>query len=65
VIPRPQHLKELRRLLKAYPVVAILGARQVGKTTLAQAPTSSRQGPSRRFDLEDPRDLAPLATSTW
>ena len=61
MIPRPQHLKELRRLLKAYPVVAILGARQVGKTTLAQALTSSRQGPSRRFDLEDPRDLALLA----
>lgn len=61
MIPRPQHLEELRRLLKAYPVVAILGARQVGKTTLAQALMSSHRGASRRFDLEDPRDLALLA----
>ena len=28
--------KKLRELLKDYPVVAILGARQVGKSTLAK-----------------------------
>jgi len=61
VIARPHHLEELRRLLEAYPVVAILGARQVGKTTLAKELMSARKGPSRRFDLEDPRDLALLA----
>lgn len=60
MIPRQRHLEELRRLLKAYPVVAILGARQVGKTTLAEALLSSHRGASRRFDLEDPRDLALL-----
>jgi len=36
MITRRQHLQTIRRLLKTYPVVAILGARQVGKTTLAR-----------------------------
>ena len=31
-----EHLKELNRLLSHNPVVALLGARQVGKTTLAR-----------------------------
>ncbi|MFQ5763300.1 MAG: ATP-binding protein [Rhodospirillales bacterium] len=43
------------------PVVAILGARQVGKTTLAQRIMTLRKGPAERFDLEDPADLARLA----
>lgn len=53
------------RLLDESPVVAILGARQVGKTTLAQL-ASARMLAERsmdevtRFDLEDPRDLAKL-----
>lgn len=42
-------------------MVAIIGARQVGKTTLARALMSERRGPAHRFDLEDPRDLALLA----
>ena len=43
VIARTRHLEAVRRLLARYPVVAILGARQVGKTTLAR----SRTGPDR------------------
>jgi hypothetical protein len=39
-------------------VVAILGARQVGKTTLAAMLSEAVGGAVRRFDLEDPDDLA-------
>ncbi len=41
-------------------MVAILGARQVGKTTLAREFSNRRRGPTARFDLEDPDDLARL-----
>jgi predicted AAA+ superfamily ATPase len=41
--------------------VAILGARQVGKTTLARQLIETSPAPSTRFDLEDPDDLARLS----
>jgi predicted AAA+ superfamily ATPase len=55
------HARQITGLLKRFPVVAILGARQVGKTTLAAsiAPTLSNR--ISRFDLENPSDLARLA----
>ncbi len=51
-------------LLAHYPVVAILGARQVGKTTLAAVVADRFGGPAHRFDLEDPDDLARLQEPT-
>lgn len=63
-IARSAHLHTLERLLREHPVVALLGARQVGKTTLAHALVKRRTGPSVRFDLEDPRDLAQLEEAT-
>ena len=36
MIQRERHRKRLKQLLSRNPVVAILGARQVGKTTLAR-----------------------------
>ena len=60
MIPRVRHLSRLESLLDRFPVVAILGARQVGKTTLAQQAASRWSGPTHRFDLEDPDDLARL-----
>jgi hypothetical protein len=63
VIQRTGHLKRLNTLLEEFPVVALLGARQVGKTTLARALARGRQ-PSTYFDLEDPADLARLADPT-
>lgn len=60
-IPRGPALAAAERLLRRYPVVAILGARQVGKTTLARQIASRFAGPTDRFDLEDPADLARLA----
>jgi hypothetical protein len=59
MVRRRRHLDVVRRLLRDYPVVAILGARQVGKTTLARQ-LLARQ-PGARFDLEDAADLARLA----
>ena len=60
MIDRSTYQQEIRRLLKTEPVVGLLGARQVGKTTLARA--IGRAFPSATFfDLEDPADLARLA----
>jgi predicted AAA+ superfamily ATPase len=40
------------------PVVGIVGARQVGKTTLARQLAASRRGTATFFDLENPANLA-------
>jgi predicted AAA+ superfamily ATPase len=61
MIIRRQHSTKVRSLLRDYPVVAILGARQVGKTTLALELLEKHEGPGERFDLEDPADLARLS----
>jgi predicted AAA+ superfamily ATPase len=45
--------------LKHFPVVSLLGPRQVGKTTLAQE--IARSQPSHFFELEDVDALARLA----
>ena len=41
-------------------MVGIIGARQVGKTTLARAISASGEDPSFYYDLENPEDLARL-----
>ncbi len=54
-------LDELRRVLAGFPVVALLGPRQVGKTTLALAlQRSLGQEATRYLDLEPPADRAKL-----
>lgn len=53
-------LQKLERLLAASPVVALLGARQVGKSTLARELAKRRRGSAAFFDLESPADLARL-----
>ena len=60
LVPRTDQLRAIRRLLRRHPVVAILGARQVGKTTLARA-VAKGTAAAHWFDLEDPADLARLA----
>lgn len=60
-ISRTHHLRRLRLLLREFPVVALLGARQVGKSTLARQLAASRRGSVTWFDLENPADLARLA----
>lgn len=50
----------LLQLLAEFPAVAILGPRQVGKTTLAMA-LAERLQPSTYLDLESPTDLSKLS----
>lgn len=57
MVDRPAHLARLRSLLTQFPVVAVIGARQVGKTTLARAYSDGFEGEVTRFDLENPRHL--------
>lgn len=57
MIERTHHLQRLRELLAQFPVVGLIGARQVGKTTLAKAYAAGLQDEVTRFDLEDPRHL--------
>lgn len=57
---RPRHLTAtLQKRLRSRPVVALLGSRQVGKTTLAR--DLEFEKPSHYLDLERPSDLAKLA----
>jgi hypothetical protein len=60
ILQRTRHLASLQALLAEYPIVAIVGARQVGKTTLAQQLAQQTAVPVIGFDLENPRDLARL-----
>ena len=61
MIDRELHARQITGLLKRFPVVAILGARQVGKTTLAASIAPTLSDRISRFDLENPSDLARLA----
>lgn len=61
LIERSRHREELQGLLERHPVVGILGARQVGKTTLARQLAAGYDGPVSYFDLEDPTDLTRLS----
>ncbi len=56
MIDRTQDLMALRTLMGEFPVTAILGPRQSGKTTLAQQFKADHF-----FDLENPTDAAMLA----
>lgn len=52
IIPRNALLSAATTHLREAPVLALLGARQVGKTTLAQQIAAQWQGQSALFDLE-------------
>ncbi|HET9765573.1 MAG TPA: AAA family ATPase, partial [Thermoanaerobaculia bacterium] len=64
MVVRERHLARLQWLFGTFPVVAILGARQVGKTTLARSLAERWQGPVTHFDLESPPDLVRLEDPT-
>lgn len=61
MLRRALHLDRVKSLLKQFPVVAILGARQIGKTTLAREIEKGWKQPVHAFDLESPADLVRLA----
>jgi len=55
ILEREQDRNAIAQLMRVFPVTAILGPRQAGKTTLAKT-----FQPDHYFDLENPRDLAVL-----
>ncbi len=67
-MPRPivrrAWLDAIRWRFSWAPIVAILGPRQVGKSTLAEAYARTCRGPVHRFDLERPEDVRRL-TDEW
>ncbi len=62
MIDRPGYLEgQVHFQFEVYPVVAVLGARQCGKTTLAGMYAENYvSSPVTRFDLEDPTHLSRL-----
>lgn len=61
MIVRQREVKTLITLLRHYRIVGIIGARQVGKTTLARSLPNYILSISTFYDLENPEDLARLA----
>ena len=61
MLERRRQLQRLGRLISRNPVVAILGARQVGKTTLARSFAAGQARTVTVFDLERRQDIARLA----
>ncbi len=55
-IKRQKDIEAIETIIRSFPVTAILGPRQCGKTTLAR-----EFSPDHFFDLENPRDMARFA----
>ena len=60
MVERDGHIRALRRLLSNKPVVALVGPRGVGKTTLARDYARRQRGNSYVFDLRSATDRARL-----
>jgi predicted AAA+ superfamily ATPase len=63
-LQRSHFIRQITALFKVFPVVALLGPRQCGKTTLAKTYIQLKNKkipPENHFDLEDTTDLARLA----
>jgi len=61
VIKRTHDLQCLKQYLKRWPVVGIIGTRQVGKTTLAHQLAATFPRPTHFFDLENSEDVSRLS----
>jgi predicted AAA+ superfamily ATPase len=60
MIIRKRRIENVEGFLQRFAVVGIIGARQVGKTTLASQVADRCERGVTRFDLENPEDLARL-----
>src|SRR3990172_25551 len=54
MIERSAQVQRLARLLRDYPIVGLLGARQIGKPPLARQLAAAWRARTAYFDLEDP-----------
>jgi len=61
MISRKRERATIAGLLTHYPVVGVVGARQVGKTTMARDLRRGIRSATTFFDLEDPEDLSRLS----
>ncbi len=59
-IKREIYLDEIATLFLSHPIVALLGPRQSGKTTLAKQYSKAFNGQVHYFDLEDPASVEAL-----
>jgi uncharacterized protein len=58
---RVNFIKKIKNAFDVHNVVALLGPRQCGKTTIAQEFfRATKYPPSHYFDLEDPVDAMPI-----
>ncbi len=60
LIPRPRATARLQRHLRSFPAAGLVGARQVGKTTLARNSITIDGQPSFYLDLQSPSARAQL-----
>ena len=60
MLERPAEVRAVAGLLERHPVVGLVGARQVGKSTLARMIAERSKRPVTFFDLEDPENAARL-----
>jgi len=58
LIERKLDFQNIQKLIRSFPITAIIGSRQCGKTFLAR-----RINYNHYFDLENPRDVASLANA--
>jgi len=67
IIDHDKEGKTLKRLLTSHPAVGIIGARQVGKTTLANMLAKIIKKPVTHFDFENQEDMEshPKLGATW
>jgi predicted AAA+ superfamily ATPase len=56
-IDRKEEVETIQGLPRRHPVVGMIGARQVGKTTLARLLIKKTKTPSSYFDLENPEEI--------
>ncbi len=63
MITRSHFISELQESLDNFPVVALVGPRQSGKTTLARSYLRNQSAQAHFFDLEDPPDRARLTAA--
>jgi predicted AAA+ superfamily ATPase len=60
LIVRSYYQNMLERMFQTHPIVALIGPRQCGKTTLARMYAATQLVAVRHFDLEDPDDMRAL-----